>query len=174
MAKALVLAPFDDAWLARLRKSVRVTYEPWTKDMRLQDPAKLAARLRDEKIEAIVVEADFLTAEAFAAPKLRIAAVCRNGLNLVDVGAATKQGIPIISTPTRNSIAVAEMTIAMMIDIARHVANAHNHVVAGDWTNPMHAYTHFQGREVHGSTVGVIGLGNIGGMVAGRATALGA
>jgi D-3-phosphoglycerate dehydrogenase len=142
--------------------------------MRLQDPAKLAARIRKEKIEILVVEADFLTAETFAVPSLRIAAVCRNGLNLVDVDAATARGIPIIYTPTRNSIAVAELTITMMIAIARHVLNAHNHVAAGEWTNPMHAYTHFQGREVSGSTVGVIGLGNIGGMVAERVRALGA
>lgn len=175
MTKALVLAPFDEAWLTRLRKArVRVAYEPWTADMRLQDPAKLAARLREEKIEIIVVEADFLTADAFAAPKLRIAGVCRNGLNLVDVNAATEHGIPIISTPTRNSIAVAEHTIAMMIAVARHMIPSHEHVVAGEWTNPMNAYTRFQGREVHGSTVGVIGLGNIGAMVAERARCLGA
>ena len=175
MTKALVLAPFDEAWLKRLRKAgVRIAYEPWTRDMRLHDPAKLAARLRDEKIEIVVVEADFLTAESFAAPKLRIAAVCRNGLNLVDVNAATEHGIPIISTPTRNSIAVAELTIAMMIAVARSMVSSHQHVVAGEWTNPMHAYSNFQGREVHGSTVGVIGLGNIGGMVAARALSLGA
>lgn len=175
MAKALVLAPFDEAWLKRLRKSgVRIAYEPWTRDMRLHDPVKLAARLRDEKVEIIVVEADFLTAEAFAAPKLRIAGVCRNGLNLVDVKAATERGIPVISTPTRNSVAVAEHTISLMIAIARHMVPSHLHVMAGEWTNPMNAYTKFQGREVHGSTVGVIGLGHIGALVAERARSLGA
>jgi D-3-phosphoglycerate dehydrogenase len=175
VTKALVLAPFDEAWLTRLRKSgVRAAYEPWTADMRLHNPAELAARLRNEKIEIIVVEADFLTAEAFAAPKLRLAGVCRNGLNLVDVKAATEHGIPIIHTPTRNSIAVAEHTIAMMIAVARQMVLSHQYVVAGEWTNPMNAYTRFQGREVHGSTVGVIGLGNIGGIVAERARCLGA
>ncbi len=175
MTKALVLAPFDQDWLKRLRKAgVRVTYEPWTAQMRLQDPAKLAARLRDEKTDIVVVEADFLTAEAFAAPQLRIAGVCRNGLNLIDVNAATEHGIPIIHTPTRNSIAVAEHTIALMIAVARQMIPSHLHVVAGEWTNPMDAYIRFQGREVSGSTVGVIGLGNIGGMVAERARCLGA
>jgi len=175
VTKALVLAPFDQDWLMRLRQAgVRAAYEPWTDSGRLQDPAKLAARLRDEKIEIVVVEADFLTAEAFAAPKLRIAGVCRNGLNLIDVNAATERGIPIIYTPTRNSIAVAELTISLMIAIARQLIPAHEHVVAGEWTNPMNAYIRFQGREIFGSTVGVIGLGNIGGMVAERARCLGA
>jgi len=173
--KALILAPFDDTYLDRLRKtSVRVTYEPWTTSGRLQNPSALAARLRDEKYEAVVVEADFLTAEAFAAPKLRIAGVCRNALNLIDVNAATERGIPIIHTPTRNTIAVAEHAIALMLSIARHAYASQAYVAAGDWTNPMDAYTRFQGREVAGSTVGVIGLGKIGGEVAARAKCLGA
>jgi D-3-phosphoglycerate dehydrogenase / 2-oxoglutarate reductase len=174
-AKALILAPFDDGYLSRLRAaSVRATYEPWTASGKLQNPSALAARLRDEEIGIIVVEADYLTAEAFAAPKLRLAAVCRNGLNLVDVNAATERGIPIIYTPTRNTIAVAEHAIALMLSIARQSYTARDYVVAGEWTNPMDAYARFQGREVNGSTVGVIGLGNIGGEVAKRVQALGA
>ena len=174
-AKALILAPFDDGYLSRLREAgVRAAYEPWTASGRLQNPSALAARLRDEAIEIVVVEADFLTADAFAAPRLRLAAVCRNGLNLVDVNAATERGIPIIYTPTRNTIAVAEHAIALMLSISRQSYAARDYVVAGEWTNPMDAYTRFQGREVNGSTVAVIGLGNIGGEVAKRAQALGA
>jgi phosphoglycerate dehydrogenase-like enzyme len=65
---------------------------------------------------------------------------------------------PIIHTPTRNSIAVAEHTIALMIPSRASVPRTH---VSREWTNPMDA-TRFQGREVSG-TVGVIGPGNIGG-----------
>jgi phosphoglycerate dehydrogenase-like enzyme len=174
-AKALILAPFDDGYLSRLREvGVRLSYEPWTASGKLQNPSELAARLRDEAIEIIVVEADFLTAEAFAAPKLRLAAVCRNGLNLVDVNAATEHAIPIIFTPTRNTIAVAEHAIALMLSIARQSYAARDYVIAGEWTNPMDAYTRFQGRELNGSVIGVIGLGNIGGEVAKRALGFGA
>jgi len=174
-AKALILAPFDDGYLARLREiGVRVTYEPWTASGRIQNPAELAKRLAGEAYEIVVVEADFLTAEAFAAPKLRIAGCCRNSLSLIDVNAATERGIPIINTPTRNTIAVAEHAIALMLSIARQSYAAHAYVLAGEWTNPMDAYTRFQGRELNGSTLGVIGLGNIGGEVATRAKALGA
>jgi D-3-phosphoglycerate dehydrogenase len=174
-AKALILAPFDDGYLARLREiGVRVAYEPWTASGRIQNPSELAARLRDEAYEIVVVEADFLTAEAFAAPKLRIAGVCRNALNLIDVQAATARGIPLIHTPTRNTIAVAEHTIALMLSIARQAYASQAYVLAGEWTNPMDAYTRFQGREMNGSVVGIVGLGNIGGEVATRAKCLGA
>jgi D-3-phosphoglycerate dehydrogenase len=172
--KALVRAPFDERWLARLRKRVNVTYEPWTDSRQLYDPAKLAERLRAEKIGAIVVEADFLQEQHFAVPSVKIAGVCRNALNLVDVGAATGLGVPIIHTPSRNTTAVVELTIGLMIAVSRHLPHAHEWVRAGKWTDPIDAYIRFRGRELAGSTVGVIGLGQIGGEVAEKVAALGA
>ena len=172
--KALVRAPFDERWLARLRERVTVTYEPWTESRTIYDPAKLAARLRDEKIAIIVVEADFLQEAAFSVPNLRIAGVCRNALNLIDVGAATRLGVPIIHTPSRNTTAVAELTIGFMIAVARHLPAAHEWVRGGSWTDPIEAYIRFRGRELAGSTAGVVGLGQIGGEVAEKVRALGA
>jgi D-3-phosphoglycerate dehydrogenase len=172
--KALVRAPFDERWLARLRERVNVTYEPWTESRTIYNPAELAQRLRDEKIAIVVVEADFLQEAHFSVPGLKIAGVCRNALNLVDVGAATRLGVPIIHTPSRNTTAVVELTIGFMIAIARRVTNAHEYVRAGSWADPIDPYIRFRGRELAGSTVGIVGLGHIGSEVAEKVRALGA
>ncbi len=172
--KALVRAPFSERWLERLRERADVSYEDWTESRQLYDPAKMAARLSEEQIAVVVVEADFLMEQAFAVPGLRIAGVCRNALNLVDVSAATRNGVPIIYAPSRNTMAVAELTIGLMIAAARHVPAAHNWVREGRWTDPIDSYIRFRGRELAGSTVGVVGLGRIGGEVAQRVSGLGA
>ena len=172
--KALVLAPFAERSLQRLRGQLDVTYEPWTENQRIHNPQKLAARVREEAFAIVVVEGDFLLAEAFAAPSLRLVGVCRSGLNLVDVNAATKHGIAVIHTPARNATAVAEFTIGLMLALARHLPDAHSYVAGGGWTNPFDAYLRFQGREIAKSVVGIVGLGQMGAETARRARCLGA
>ncbi len=172
--KALVLAPFAERSLQRLRGQLDVTYEPWTKQQRIYDPQKLAARVREEALAIVVVEGDVLSAEAFAAPSLRLVGVCRSGLNLVDVDAATKHGVAVIHTPARNATAVAEFTIGLMLALARHLPAAHNYVAGAGWTNPLDPYLRFQGREIAKSVVGIVGLGQMGAETARRARCLGA
>ena len=172
--KALILAPFDERYLERLRGQLDVAHEDWTKSRTLQNPTKLAARLRDERIAVLIVEADFLTAEVFAAPGLRLAGVCRNALNLIDLDAATAHGIPVLNTPGRNAVAVAELTLAMMLSLPRNIPAAHRYVADGGWTDPIDPYVTFRGRELAGSTVGIVGLGGIGVEVAKRVQCLGA
>ena len=172
--KALILAPFAERSLERLREQLDVTYEPWTDKQRTHDPKKLAARIHKEAFTIVVVEGDILLAEAFAAPSLRLVGVCRSGLNLVDVDAATKHGIAITHTPARNAAAVAEFTIGLMLALARHLPAAHNYVTGGGWTNPFDAYLRFQGREISKSVVGVVGFGQMGAETARRARCLGA
>lgn len=172
--KALILAPFAERSLQRLCRRFDVTYEPWTASRRLQDPDELAVRLRDEGFAAVVVEADFLFEEAFAAPGLRLAGVCRNALTQVDLEAATKNGVAVIHTPSRNAAAVAELAIGLMLALARQIPAAHALVAGGEWTSPLDAYVRFRGRELAGSVVGVVGLGQIGAETARRAGCLGA
>ncbi len=169
----LVLAPFTERSLERLGQQGDITYESWIEAGRLHDPAKLAARLRDERIDIIVVEADFLTAEAFAAPTLRLAGVCRDGLNQVDVQAATDRGVPVINTPARNGPAVAELAISLMLALARQLPAAIAFAEGGGWS-PIEAYQTLRGREVAGSVVGIVGLGQMGSQVASGVRCLGA
>ena len=171
--RALVLAPFAERYLQRLRRSLEVTYDSWTESRRLHSPDELGARVRQENASILVVEADFVFDEVFdAAPGLRLVGICRNAFNQVDVDAATERGILVVHTPARNAIAVAELTVALMLALARHLAPAHRLVTEGRWSDPVEAYLAFQGRELAGSVIGVIGLGHIGREVANRLRAL--
>ena len=163
----LVLAPFSTEGMARLAALGRAVHEPWTATRTLWDPEELGARLAAEGFDSLAVEADFLFEELFdAAPGLRIAAVCRGALNHVDLDAATDRGVAVVHTPGRNAQAVAEFVVGQMIALARHVPAAERRVRDGAWTEPAEAYIRFQGRELAGATLGLIGLGAIGRAVA--------
>lgn len=170
----LVLAPFSDDGLAVLGTIGNVCYEPWTQTNELQDPEELGMRLRNEGFQALVVEADFLFEELFAeAQGLRFAAICRAALNQVDLDAATEHGVTVVHTPGRNAQAVAELVMGLMYSLARHIPQATAYVSDGHWQDPTEAYTAFRGRELADATLGVIGFGAIGRIVAKLARAVG-
>ena len=169
MKHALVLAPFDGDCLVRLRQRLRVTHESWLETGALHDPDVLARRLRDERTSYLIVEADFVFEEVMEqAPLLELIGVCRNALNHIDLNAATQRGILVVNAPGRNAIAVAELTIGLMLGLARPIAAAHRHIVEQRWQDPVAGYTHFRGEELAGKTAGIIGLGAIGRLVAQR------
>ena len=75
---ALILAPFGEAQLARLRRRLDVNYESWMETRELRDPEELGARIHDDGCDILVVEVDFLAEEVFeAAPGLGLVGVCR-------------------------------------------------------------------------------------------------
>lgn len=172
--RALILAPFAERYLCRLRRSLEVTHDSWTESRRLHSPEELAARLREEGAAILVVEADFVFDDVLDVPDLRLVGVCRNAVNQVDVEAASERGILVIHAPARNAVAVAEHTLALMLALARHVVPAHRLVAGGRWSDPVEAYLTFQGHELKGSVVGIVGLGHVGREVAARLRALGA
>ena len=173
--RALILAPFSDRQLARLRRHIDVAYESWLDTNRLQDPDDLGARLADEDVAFLIVEADFVFDEVFdAAPRLRLVGVCRNALNQVDIVSATAHGVAVTHAPGRNTNAVAEMTLGLMLSLARRIPQAHAFVAGADWRDPTAGYQRFRGREIAGATVGVAGFGQIGREVARKCVALGA
>lgn len=171
--RALILAPFSDRQLTRLRRHMDVAYESWIDANRLQDPAELGARLAAEHTEVLVVEADFVFEEVFqAAPAMRLVGVCRNALNQVDVAAATAHGVAVTHAPARNTNAVAELTLGLMLALARRIPAAHAFVAGAEWRDPSSGYRDFRGREIAGATVGVVGFGRIGREVARKCGAL--
>ncbi|GIF03011.1 phosphoglycerate dehydrogenase [Actinoplanes siamensis] len=120
--------------------------------------------------EAVIVRsATRIDAEALeAAPHLRVVARAGVGLDNVDIPAATARGVLVVNAPTSNIISAAEQAVALLLTTARHTASASAALKAGHWRRS--AYT---GVEVYGKTVGVVGLGRIGVLVAQRMAAFG-
>ena len=90
------------------------------------------------------------------------------GVDNVDVDAATKRGIIVANAPQSNIVAAAEHTIALMLALARNIPQAHASLTAGRWER-----SRFGGVEVYEKTLGVLGFGRIGQLVAARARAFG-
>lgn len=173
--RALILAPFADASLVRLRRLGDVTYESWLDTGRIFDPDELGERLARSQTDVLVVEADFVFEEVFdAAPQLRLVGVCRNALNQIDVESATEHGVAVTHARGRNTNAVAEMTLGLMLSLVRQIPRAHAFVAGGGWRDPVAGYRLLRGAEIAGSTVGVVGFGQIGRAVARKCLALGA
>jgi len=167
--KALILAPFDPAVLRNLQQTVDVAYESWMDTKKLLSPQEFIQRIEEQGMGIVVVEADFLPREVFEkASGLRLLGVCRADVSHIDVASATEHGVPVVNTPARNAIAVAELTIGLMLSLARHIPSAHNMVQSGQWTDPTLAYFHMRGSELWRKVVGIIGFGAIGQQVARR------
>jgi phosphoglycerate dehydrogenase-like enzyme len=172
--KALVLAPFSEVDLDRLRRRMTVIYEPWTDTRMLWDPADLAVRLAHESIEAVVTEIDFLFDEVFEDPSpLRFVGLCRYATAQVDLDAAGARGVTVVNTPGRNANAVAELVFGLAFALVRRIPASSAYVKGGSWEHPMAGYTDMRGVELAGKTMGVVGLGAVGKLVARKARALG-
>ncbi|HEX9695498.1 MAG TPA: phosphoglycerate dehydrogenase [Actinomycetota bacterium] len=102
------------------------------------------------------------------APTLKVIGRAGIGLDNVDVEAATKAGIVVVNAPTSNVISAAEHTIALMLSQARNIPRADASMRAGKWER-----SRFEGVELHGKTLAILGLGRIGTLVAQRALAFG-
>jgi D-3-phosphoglycerate dehydrogenase len=90
------------------------------------------------------------------------------GLDNVDVAAATKRGVMVVNAPQSNILSAAEQTMALLLALARNVPQAHTALTAGRWER-----SRWEGVELHGKTLGIVGLGRIGALVAQRANAFG-
>ncbi|HOB09106.1 MAG: phosphoglycerate dehydrogenase [Limnochordia bacterium] len=99
-------------------------------------------------------------------PKLKIIARAGVGVDNIDVDAATRRGILVVNAPAGNTISTAEHTFAMMLALARKISPAANSLKSGQWNRSA-----FQGVELKGKTLGIIGFGRIGSEVAKRALA---
>ncbi len=91
------------------------------------------------------------------APKLRVIGRAGVGVDNIDAEAATRRGIVVMNTPGANAVAVAELTIALMLALARKLPAANTTMHAGKWEKKS-----LQGAELRGKTLGILGLGRIG------------
>lgn len=161
--RALILAPFDAHHLQRIRARGEVIHESWTETRTLTDPNELTCRLNSEKIDVLVIEADFVFEETIeGASCLKLIAICRASTNAVDIDAATEAGILVTNAPGRNAQAVAEHALGLMLALARRIPFAHQYTADGHWQNPTQPYLSMRGTELGGKTLGIVGLGAIG------------
>jgi D-3-phosphoglycerate dehydrogenase len=160
--KVLVAEPLSEAGLSLLREHHDV-------DVRLAlSPAQLLEVI--PAYDALIVRsATKVTAEVLdAASDLTVVGRAGIGLDNVDVDAATRHGILVVNAPQSNVLSAAEHTMALLLAQARNVPQAHAALIAGSWERER-----WQGVELHGKTLGVVGLGRVGTLVAQRASAFG-
>ncbi len=140
-------------------------------DTRLKlKPEELAAALRDDSYDAVLVRSDTKLTRAVLEQAQGLKLVVRAGVGLdnVDTAAAQERGIHVTNTPAATTTSVAELVIGLMLALARRIPSADRSVRAGHWERKA-----FMGRELRGATLGVLGLGRIGGEVARIAMAMG-
>ncbi|MCW5873231.1 MAG: hypothetical protein KIS88_01145 [Anaerolineales bacterium] len=108
-----------------------------------------------------------VTAEVLAAgPNLKVVGRAGVGVDNIDLAAAAAHGVAVVNTPVSTSVAVAELTMALMLALVRSVPRADASIKAGVWDKKS-----FEGAELAGKTLGILGMGNIGAKVARRAAA---
>ncbi|MGI8632707.1 MAG: phosphoglycerate dehydrogenase [Solirubrobacterales bacterium] len=128
------------------------------------DDAELTERIGE--FDAILIRsATQVTAELIErADRLKVVGRAGTGVDNVDVEAATKRGIVVANAPESNSVAAAEHSLALMLALCRNIPQAHASLSAGKWERSK-----FGGAELYGKTLGVLGFGRIGQLVARRA-----
>lgn len=132
------------------------------------DRAELLPAIAD--VDAVLVRsATKIDAEALAAAsRLKVVARAGVGLDNVDVKAATQAGVMVVNAPTSNIVSAAELAVALLLAAARRVAAADKSLKGGEWKRSK-----YTGVELYEKTVGIVGLGRIGVLVAQRLSAFG-
>ena len=155
------LSPVGIDWLGQ-QEGVEVDVKPGL-------PPEELAKIAGDYDGMIIRSGVKVTAEVLASPgNLKCIARAGVGVDNVDVPVATSHGIAVLNTPEGNNITTAEHAIALLVSLARHIPQATAFMKAGKWEKKK-----FQGMELFNRTLGVIGLGNIGRIVALRAKGLG-
>lgn len=120
--------------------------------------------------DALIVRSETpVTAELLSrAPRLRVIARAGTGVDTIDVHAATRRGIAVMNAPGANTVSAAEHALGLLLALVRRIPWASEAMRRGEWDRKR-----FEGTELRGKTMGVVGLGRIGGHVAQLARAFG-
>lgn len=131
-------------------------------------PDDLAAAIGE--YDALIVRSATTVTSALldAAARLKVIGRAGMGVDNIDVAAATQRGVIVMNTPSANSVATAEQTMALILAATRHIPSAHQAVAEGRWDRSAYA-----GTELSDKTLGIVGFGRIGRLVAARAQAFG-
>ena len=160
--RVLVTEPLSERGLALLREDFQVDVRPEvaTDGLRSAIAPYDALIVRSQtRVDASVLE---------AADNLKVVARAGIGLDNVDVEACTRKGVLVVNAPQSNIVSAAEHTIGLLLAQARNIPAANQTLKGGEW-----ARERYQGVELAGKTLGVVGIGRVGAMVAQRALAFG-
>jgi len=170
-----VTAPLRGAGFDKLKQLADVVYDPWidATPLRIYSAEQLAERIAAEAADVVVVESDSVKGPVLELG-LRAIASTRGDPNNVDIAGATAAGIPVLNTPARNADAVAEMTVALLLAVTRHLLSADADVRSGNiFRDGIIPYQRFRGWEIAGLTAGLVGLGAVGRATRWRLSGLG-
>jgi len=171
--KALITASITDEVLEELKKKMEVTYESWRDTGNIYfDIKEMIEKLKDFDV-FITVADDLKKPELFEQSNLKLIVSCRGDPFNINLDAATKKKIPIIYTPNRNVVAVAELTVGLILSLARNLTKLDRFLHSDDFEiiefeDWIKCYNEFMGGELEGKTIGVVGFGKIGQRVAER------
>jgi D-3-phosphoglycerate dehydrogenase len=160
MPKVLICDPIAETGIEILKRAADVVVQTGLKENELIEiaPDFDAFMVRSQtKITRPVIE---------AASKLQIVGRAGVGVDNIDVPAATERGVIVVNSPGGNTVAVAELTFAMMLALVRRLIPAHESMMRNEWKRSS-----FMGHQVWGKTLGVVGVGRIGVEVIRRAQA---
>ncbi len=171
---ALVTAPFRGPGFDQLGAVCDVVLEPWLDQVpiRLLNPEQLADRVSELGARILICEADSCRGPLFDLPLLVIGSTRGDPTN-VDVVGATGAGIPVLRAPGRNADAVAEMTIALLFAVNRHVVAGDRDMRSRSVYGATLPSQRYKAWELAGRTAGVVGLGAVGRATAWRLAGLG-
>jgi len=135
------------------------------------DKAALQESIANNKIDAIITRGKGQVRDTLLnqLPHLKVISRCGVGLDNIDVAEATKRGIKVVNAPNSNANTIAEHTISLLLLLQRNLYSAITMVKEGRWIERGT----YAGDEIHGKTLGILGLGNIGKKVARIADAMG-
>ncbi|MDQ3812839.1 MAG: phosphoglycerate dehydrogenase [Armatimonadota bacterium] len=162
MPEILICDPIADNGIDILKRVAHVTVKTGLKEDELvaEVPRYDALMVRSQtKITRPVIE---------AASKLQIVGRAGVGVDNIDVDAATERGVIVVNSPAGNTVAVAELTLGMMLALVRRLVPASLSMARGEWKRSK-----FLGNQLYGKTLGVIGVGRIGVEVTRRAQSFG-
>jgi D-3-phosphoglycerate dehydrogenase / 2-oxoglutarate reductase len=162
--KVLIADQFEQSGIdAIVAAGCEVIYEPSLADQQLADV------LTASRSDVLVVRSTKVTEPMLADTSLSLIVRAGAGVNTIDVNAASRRGIYVSNCPGKNSIAVAELTFALILALDRRIAENVSDLRAGKWNKKEYS----KARGLLGRTLGILGYGNIGQEVARRARAFG-
>src|SRR5262245_6321971 len=162
--KVLIADKFELSGIDGLKAAnCDVAYQPDLKD------EALASAIRDGGADVLIVRGTPVTAAMLDAGALSLIVRAGAGYNTIDVAAASRRGIYVSNCPGKNSIAVAELTFALILALDRRVPDSAAELRTGHWNKKEYS----KARGLFGRTIGLLGFGSIGQEVAARAIAFG-